>query len=31
MTMKMKGNIPQLGPVEMTMAYTQERIGDCAS
>lgn len=29
MTMAMTGNIPQLGPVEMTMAFKQERIGDC--
>jgi len=31
MTMNMKGDIPELGAIEMTMAFTQERLGDCDS
>ena len=31
MTMSMKGTIPELGPIEMSMSFQQERIGDCDS
>ncbi|MDJ0978732.1 MAG: DUF3617 domain-containing protein [Erythrobacter sp.] len=29
MTMAMSGSVPELGPIEMTMAFKQERVGAC--